>query len=267
MINSVNIPQAIAMFVIPLLVVLVPIILGERYGIHRSKAVPSRKDFPLDSAIAAALGLLGFILAFTFQIAADRFGDRKEALLSEVANIRTAYLRSGLIPEPYHSESKKLLVEYIDIRVSAATDFTKLDRAMARSQQILDTLWIYTEKLAAQDRSSEAYSLYTTSINDMVDIYNQRLAMALMYRLPLTVMLVLGVITFLSMFAFGYQFGIIGKGSIKLNTLIATIFAIVMFLILALDRPESGVAPINQKPLLNLQKQLQGMQLTVETLR
>jgi hypothetical protein len=58
------------------------------------------------------------------------------------------------------------------------------------------------------------------------------------------------------MFLLGYQFGISGKGSFKINVLMALVFAIVMFLITALDRPEMGLAKINQKPLFTLQNQL-----------
>jgi hypothetical protein len=38
-----------------------------------------------------------------------------------------------------------------------------------------------------------------------------------------------------------------------------------MFLILALDRPETGLAQVNQKPMYTLQHQLQVMQKNVGT--
>ena len=63
------------------------------------------------------------------------------------------------------------------------------------------------------------------------------------------------------MFVLGYQFGISGKGSFKINVALAIIFAVVMFLIAALDRPELGLAKINQKPLFTLQNQLQVKQV------
>jgi hypothetical protein len=58
------------------------------------------------------------------------------------------------------------------------------------------------------------------------------------------------------MFLLGYQFGISGKGSYKINVLMAIVFAVVMFLIIALDRPETGMAKVNQKPMFTLQDQL-----------
>jgi hypothetical protein len=244
------------MFLIPFVSVLIPILLGQWYGQYRKKRSEEVQHAPIGSVVGAAFGLLAFMLAITFQIAANRYDTRKQLLLEEVTNIRTGYLRAGLIPEPYRSSTKKFLLEYVDLRVNLANDLSKLNAGLSRSQQILDSLWNYAEALAAQDRSSEVYALYTTSVNDMIDSYNQRITVALQYRIPGAVLFVLFIISFVSMFMLGYQFGISGRGNLRLIILMSVIFAIVMFLILALDEPEKGMATINQKPMFNLQQQL-----------
>ena len=250
--------EVTGMFLIPLLVVLIPILIGQRYGIWRSKKSANLQNASVGSVVGAALGLLAFMLAFTFQIAAGRYEARKELLLDEVTNIRTTWLRAGVVPEPFRSETKKLLLEYVDLRVDLANDLSKLSSVMSRSQQILDKFWESVEILAERDRSSEMYSLYTSSVNDLVDNYNQRITMTLEYRIPPAILGVLFIITFLSMLVLGYQFGISGKGSFRINLLLAVVFAMVMFLIFALDRPETGLAKLNQKPMLTLQQQLNG---------
>jgi len=250
--------EVTGMFLIPLLVVLIPILIGQRYGIWRSKKSANLQNASVGSVVGAALGLLAFMLAFTFQIAAGRYEARKELLLEEVTNIRTTWLRAGVVPEPFRSETKKLLLEYVDLRVDLANDLSKLSSVMSRSQQILDKFWESVEILAERDRSSEMYSLYTSSVNDLVDNYNQRITMTLEYRIPPAILGVLFIITFLSMLVLGYQFGISGKGSFRINLLLAVVFAMVMFLIFALDRPETGLAKLNQKPMLTLQQQLNG---------
>ena len=108
------------MFLIPLLVVLIPIIIGQRYGIWRIKKSENLQNASVGSVVGAAFGLLAFMLAFTFQIAAGRYEARKELLLDEVTNIRTTWLRAGVIPEPFRSDTRKLLVEYVDLRVDLA---------------------------------------------------------------------------------------------------------------------------------------------------
>jgi hypothetical protein len=196
---------------------------------------------------------------------ANRYDTRKELLVAEVTNIRTTYLRAGLIPEPFRTETRNLLVEYVDLRIQVAGDPSKIGHLRTRSQQILDTFWSYSEKLGELDRSSENYSLFISSINDLVDNYNQRITMALEFRIPVVILWALFIITFFSMLALGYQFGISGKGSFRINLLLGVIFAVVMFLILALDRPETGLAQVNQKPMYTLQHQLQVMQKNVGT--
>ena len=246
------------MFVIPFVSVLIPILLGQKYGQYRKAKTEEGQHAPVGSVVAAAFGLLAFMLAITFQITANRYDARKELLLEEVTNIRSTFLRAGLIPEPYRSSTKKFLAEYVDMRVDFAKDIRKLEPGLARSQQILDSLWKYTEALAEQDRSSEVYALYTTSVNDMIDTYNQRIAVGLQYRIPNAVLFVLFLISFISMFVLGYQFGISGKGNLRLIILLSVIFAIVMFLILALDHPEKGLGTVNQAPMFSLQQQLRG---------
>jgi len=247
------------MFFIPLMVVLIPIFIGQRYGIYRAKKSADIQHTPVGAVVGAAFGLLAFMLAFTFQIAANRYDARKGLLLDEVTNIRTAYLRAGLIPEPFRTETRKQLVEYVDLRLQLASDPSKLGLTMARSQQIPDSFWNYSENLGELDRRSENYALFISTVNDLVDNYNHRITMTLEYRIPVAILWVLFVITFLSMLALGYQFGISGKGSFRINLLLAIVFAMVMFLILSLDRPESGIAKLNQKPMLTLQHQLQVM--------
>jgi hypothetical protein len=94
--NTHNILGIAGMFFIPLLVVLTPIIIGQRYGIWRSKKSENLQNASVGSVVGAAFGLLAFMLAFTFQIAASRYNERKELLLEEVTNIRTTWLRAGV---------------------------------------------------------------------------------------------------------------------------------------------------------------------------
>jgi hypothetical protein len=256
--NTNQIPEIAGMFLIPLMVVLIPIFIGQWYGIYRKKKSKDLQNAPVGAVVGAAFGLLAFMLAFTFQIAANRYDSRKQLLLDEVTNIRTTSLRAGLIPEPFRSEAKKLLVEYVDLRIDLAKNYSKLDSALLRSQQILNRLWNFAETLAEQDRSSEVYALFTSSVNDLVDNFNQRITMTLEYRIPPLILWILFIIAFICMLILGYQFGISGKGSFRINILLAFIFSVVMFLILALDRPETGLAKLNQKPMLTLQKQFHG---------
>lgn len=248
------------MYLIPFFSVLVPILFGQGYGFYLKKKAVKVSDAPVGSVVVASLGLLAFMLAFTFQIVDNRYNERKKLLLDEVTAIRTTYLRAGLIPEPYKLKTRNLLIEYTDVRASIVNDLSpkKLEHLRIRSQAILDSLWHYSEVLAAFDRSSEAFSLYTDSTNDLNEIYNQRVTYTFEYRIPFAILFILGVITLFSMFLLGYQFGISGKKNNVVAVIISIIFASLMWLILALDRPEQGFIRLNQQPIITLHKQLHG---------
>jgi hypothetical protein len=246
------------MFILPFISVLIPILIGQKYGLYVKTKTGKVNDTPVGSVVGASLGFLAFMLAFTFQIVDNRYNSRKELLLDEVTTIRTTYLRSGLIPEPYRSASRKKLLEYVNIRAALVHHSTpeKIKILIVHSQTILDSLWSYSEALAKEDKSSEAYSLYMTAVNDLIDIYNKRITFTFEYRVPIEILGVLFIIIIFSMLLLGYQFGISGKSNYLIAVFISIIFAAVMWLILALDRPETGIIRLNQKPIITLHKQL-----------
>ena len=250
--------QIIIMCFVPFLCVLIPILLGQKYGLYVKVKLGDISDAPAGSVVGAALGLLAFMLAFTFQIVDSRYNDRKALFLDEVTTIRTTYLRAGLIPEPYKSKTRKLLIEYTDLRTSVAaiTNKQNVEKLKTQSHVILDSLWSYSEKLGEQDRSSESYSLFMSSVNDLNEIFNQRVTYTFEYRIPSTILYILLIITLFSMFLLGYQFGISGKKNNVMAVIISIIFASLMWLILALDRPELGFIKLNQKPIITLSNQL-----------
>lgn len=215
---------------------MIPILAGQRFGLYAKTKSGKVNDSPVGSVVGAALGLLAFMLAFTFQIVDARYNNRKVLLLEEVITIRTAYLQSGLIPEPYSTVSRDLLLEYTRLRADLVRDpsMGNVEKLKVRSESILDSLWSCSETLAAQDRSSEAYSLYTVSINNLFEIYNQRVTLTFQYRIPAPILWVLLLVSSASMFLLGFQFGISGKKNNILAAFTSVIFASVMFLILAL---------------------------------
>lgn len=214
------------------------------------------EDAPISSAVGATLALFAFMLAFTFDMVGERYGKRKELLVNEISAIRTSYLNAGLVPEPIRSESRKFILEYVDIRVDLSLHPARLEEVKARSQTILDSLWHYSEELAAVDRSSEAYSLFIASIANLVSSFNERIAVALQFRLAPAILYVLAFVGFFSTLALGVQFGVSGKVTFLVNVLLGITFAAVMWLVFALDNPETGLIKISDAPLMTLQQQL-----------
>lgn len=100
-------------FLFTALTVLISIEGGYRLALFRKKRSPGEVEGPLGSVVGGTLGLLGFLLAFTFGLAASRLDTRRELLLQEVNAIGTTYLRADLVPESNRLEIKKRLREYV----------------------------------------------------------------------------------------------------------------------------------------------------------
>ena len=242
--------------VLTILFILAPIHLGQWLARRTVERSGELHDAPIGSVVGAALGLLAFLLALTFQITTNRYDTRKQLLLDEVGSLRDAYLRAALLPEPIRTESRALLRQYVDERVAVTTRHGLLHLAIPRSEELHRALWAQTEALAALDRNSEIFAMFTASVNDVIDLHNRRVTVLLHYKIPPVILVVLYFIAFFSMMILGYQFGISGKGNLVVYFSLALIFSAVMWLILALDRPEEGFLKVNQQPLLALQRQM-----------
>jgi len=89
-----------ALFVSILIVVLLSVECDYRLGKYRRSRHEEEKEAPLGTMVGAMLGLLAFILAFTFGLAAARFDTRRQVLLDEANAIGTTYVRAGImLPE------------------------------------------------------------------------------------------------------------------------------------------------------------------------
>jgi len=76
------------------LLVAVAIELGFRLGRAAHRSSDEEKESPVSAIAGTILGLLAFILAFTFGIVSNRYDARKELVRDEANAIRTAYSSS-----------------------------------------------------------------------------------------------------------------------------------------------------------------------------
>jgi hypothetical protein len=114
-----NLPS-LAIFAITVAVAWLSFEGGFRIGRRRSMRRYHEEEVVVRSEVAAMLGLVTFILAPMFWIAASHFDSVRQAKLNEANAIRTDYLRADLLPEPYRTEIRNLLREYVDVRLEAA---------------------------------------------------------------------------------------------------------------------------------------------------
>ncbi len=244
-----------AMFVLTITLVMLAVEAGYIFGkTHKGRHVDTN---PVSTMVGAALGLLAFILAFTFGMAGSRFEVRKELVIQDANAIRTAYLRTSMIDEPQKSEMRNLLGEYVDVRLEASLHPEKRSiESLVRTQQIQDQLWEIAQKLAKKEPGSNPITLLVQSVNDVIDKHNERISIAFTNRIPPTIWLVLYTMLFFSMAALGYYSGITVSRSRLVAVVLAVAFSSIMLLIDDLDRPQQGFLKISQQAMIGVRNKI-----------
>jgi hypothetical protein len=220
-----------------------------QYRQKNSKEEPAASVGPIVTPI---LGLLAFMLAFTFGMAGSRFETRRQVVLAEANAITTTYLRASLLPEPMRTETQSLLRQYVDARLEAAKP-EKLDASIARSEELLKALWSQAVAVA-EKQQTPLTSLFIQSLNQVIELHETRVMAALRSRIPSAIWLVLYLLAVISMAAVGYGTRLVSpKRSLVLLAMILA-FSAVLVLIADLDRPGHGLLEVSQQSMLDLKK-------------
>jgi hypothetical protein len=211
-------------------------------------------DGALGALIGALLGLLAFMLAFTFGLAANRFDTRRQLVLEEANAIGTTYLRAGLMPQPQGNDVRRLLREYVDIRLNQT--HIDMQGVLRKSDAAHDALWAQTKSLAAADMDSELRALFVEPLNETIDLHQSRVTIGLQYRVPTIVWIVMYLLASLSMLAVGYQTGMSGVRRLRGTPIVAAAFALVITMIADIDRPADGLISVSQQPIADVQRMM-----------
>lgn len=262
--NFDNIPIWI-LFVGMTLVVMVFIEAGYRLGCLSHQRSEDEKESPVSAIAGTILGLVAFMLAFTFGIVSNRYDARKELVREEANTIGTTYLRADFLPEPDRTESKQLLKDYLNERLNAILALqsgkkfsqTESQEALSAAQRMQSQLWNIAVTNARKNMDSDVAALYIDSLNSLIDIHAIRVAVGLQARIPGGIWLVLGSLTFFGMASVGYQSGIAGSKRSMAKPVLAICFSMVIALITALDRPHSGYIRVSQQPLIDLRNSME----------
>jgi hypothetical protein len=239
------------LFTATIVVVLIAIEGGYRLGRFRRGRAEDEREAPVGGIIAATLGLLAFVLAFTFGLAAARFDARRQIVLQEAGVLRTTYLRAGFLPEGQRTTVRKLLRDYVDARLEAVRR-KDVHMVLQRSEEIHRALWSEAEALERSEPSSVATELFTEAVNATINIHAERLMVSLDNRLPALLWATLYFVTALTMAGVGYHEGLTNsRRSLAILGLVLS-FSAIMALIADLDRPQEGFLTISPQPMIDL---------------
>lgn len=230
-------------------IVLVSNEVGWRLGSHQQQMQGIEGKTPISAPVGATMGLLAFLLAFTFGMAATRFDSRKQAVMQEANAIGTAYLRTSFLPEQPRAEARQILRDYAALRSGGIATILS-DAGMTQAADMQNRLWaIVSDAMLAAN--TEALSLLTQSVNEIIDLDTIRVTIN-RNRIPASIWIMLVMVVVFSMASLGYEFGLAGGRSWVLTILMAIAFTAVITLIADLDRSQIGLLQVSQQPLLDV---------------
>lgn len=243
-------------FAFTLFFILGSITLGYRYAVYRKKKYEGKDETSLGPVVSGLMGLLAFILAFTFGLSNNRFNDRKDLMLQEVSAIETAYYRTSLLPAENGVKLRKELREYVAVRLKLYENNKSSADIIRQSEGLKRKIW--AEIMALSDVSLKnpvMFSLMLGSVNDMFNLHTKRVTVGTIYHLPAVLWIALYLLVIFTMVGVGYT---VGQGQ-RTNKVMVLVFALgfssIILLINDLDhggRNNAGFIRVNPKPMIDL---------------
>ncbi|MBX3073266.1 hypothetical protein KF728_14785 [Candidatus Obscuribacterales bacterium] len=226
--------------------------LGFRFGKYRRDVHAQEPEAAISAMIASTLALLAFILGFTFNMAANRYEERRAAVLTEANAIGTTYLRADFLEPPSRDHVKKLLRQYVAMRINIEPH--QVEEFLPKAAQLQNDLWAEAAAAAAK-HPTPITATFVNTLNDLIDSHETRVT-ALYSRVPPVVWICLLLITALSMAGIGFQCGLSGHRTFFGTGILVVAFGLVMLLVADLDRPLEGIIKTPQRPMLDLAKSI-----------
>ena len=229
--------------------------IGFRVGRWWQARTPGEQEGPTGVLVGSILGLLAFLLAITMGMASDRFDTRRGLVLEEANAIGTTYLRAGYISEPASTEVRNLLRAYVPLRI-APSDLGTLQANVARSQELLDDLWVIAEDVARSPEANDVTALFIESLNETIDLNTTRTIAGVYARVPETILWLLVGGSVLTLAMVGYSAGTTGQRSVLTALVLVLAFGAVITLVIDIDRPRDGFIQVSQVPMIQLMERL-----------
>lgn len=235
--------------------------IGFRSG-RRKQARTAESITQANAVLASMLGLLALLLAFTFSAALQRYDDRSQTVVAEANAIGTTYLRARLLPGGMQDEVQALLRQYLDVRIQEGrVDATKpvLHESLLNQAKLMEAqLWSHAVRAAELDGRPVTSGLFIQSLNELIDTSSTRNA-ALNRHVPEIVLFLMFATIVLTTATLGYASGIAGHRVTLAAFVLVMLIALVVYLIIDLDRPRRGAIQVSHESMLSLQQSIGAM--------
>ncbi len=226
--------------------------IGFHVGRWWQARMPGEQEGPNDTLVGALLALMAFLLAITMGMASDRFDTRRGFVLAEANAITATYLQADYLPVADGEELKRLLRDYVPLRI-VSKDLETVRANAARSRELQAEMWAIAASVAQSGYSPDLVSAFGDTLTELITVHESRVISGLYARVPETVLLLLLSGSALALGMVGYSAGIRGRRSVLSAVILVITLGVVLALVFDLDRPQDGLVNVSQQPLLDVQ--------------
>jgi len=215
------------------------------------------EDKQTGSIMGASLGLLAFLLAFSFNITSNIHTERKALIIEEANAIGTLYLRSQLFDLEQSSELRDNIRDYVQVRINVMqqTSNEGIQQIIRESEDKLDRFWQLVTEIVKNPEIHAGKAQLINSANEVIDLHTERVNAALK-RLPIVSAFILIFIATLTLALMGYQSGLNGARVLIPRLALILSLSTVMIVIADLDRPGGDLVGLSQHAMMELHKQI-----------
>ena len=242
------------LFLLTVIFMLLMLESGYRFGLKAQAKSATAQTAQVRTLMGATLGLLAFMLAFTFAAARTHFESRIQLQIDEAVVAKNAFMQADFAGEPLHTRARELLLEYVDGRIELNNMVRQAREKevfllLERAEDIQLELW----SLGMKSRHSVGDAVggspkndeFMTSVLSLMDMHTYRIQAALVNRIPEIIWLTLYFTAVMSMVVVGYQAGLTAKRSPIATYSLALAFSAVMMLVMDLDRPMQSLFAVD----------------------
>jgi hypothetical protein len=229
--------------------------LGRRLGVR------DRATHDVDSRAHAGVleaGLIGLValqLGFAFSLAASHFVVNRDLVAEEANAVDTAYRRSDIAGEPERGALREALRRYLDTRITyyaQGIDEQIRQAVDADSRAIHAELWQHAAAAAARAPTCTT-ALLVQAVNRVIELHESRTDAA-RNHVPIAVLWLLVAMSAAVVGLSGYVSGLANREQVVPSLLMLGLFALVVVVIVDLDRPLRALTHGGQESLLQVRR-------------
>ena len=221
--------------------------LGYRLG--RWQSIAGETSTEGSGALTGAIfGLLGLMIALTFNGAFSRLEVRRQLIVQEANAIGTAYLRVDLVPENLQPSLREHFKAYLASRVAfyeVMKDIDATTREVARATDLQDMIWDEAVAATQGTENQAARMLLLPALNEMIDIVTTR-SVAIQTHSPFMIWVVLSVLVLACAGIVGYSASHIEHPRYIYLIVFAIIIVFTMYIIFDVEYPRYGIIRLDQ---------------------